>query len=119
VLGRKGALTLSGAALATGSLIAGVSRNYGMLITGRSLQGIGSGGISAITDIIVTDIVPLRVRGKWFAFISVPWAVGTTFGPILSGALTKSGSWVKHQSLHTPDTGRLTVGSDGSLRSTG
>ena len=94
MLGRKGALTLSAAALAIGSLIAAVAQNYATIITGRSLQGIGAGGISAVTDIIVTDIVPLRFRGQWFAFISVPWAIGTTIGPILSGILTKYGLWV-------------------------
>jgi MFS family permease len=94
VLGRKGALTFSAGALAAGSLIGAVAPNYATLIAGRSLQGIGVGGISAITDIIVTDIVPLRFRGKWFAFISVPWAIGTTIGPIIAGLLTKDGSWV-------------------------
>lgn len=72
-----------------------VAPNYGTIIAGRTLQGFGSGGISALTDIIVTDIVPLRVRGKWFAFISVPWAIGTTIGPVLSGILTTERSWVR------------------------
>ncbi|KAH8891544.1 MFS general substrate transporter [Thozetella sp. PMI_491] len=93
VLGRKGALTLTATSLGAGSLIAAVAPSYAVLILGRSLQGIGSGGISAITDIIITDIVPLRFRGQWFAYISVPWAIGTAVGPILSGVLTNHGLW--------------------------
>ncbi|KAJ5281720.1 hypothetical protein N7478_007092 [Penicillium angulare] len=93
VFGRKATLTGSAVLLAVGSLIGSVAPSYAVILVGRALQGLGSGGISALTDIIVTDIVPLRVRGKWFAFISVPWAIGTTIGPVISGILTTSGSW--------------------------
>jgi MFS family permease len=85
---------LSAAFLAIGSLLAAIAQNYATIIAGRSIQGIGAGGISAVTDIIITDTVPLRFRGQWFAFISVPWAIGTTVGPILSGILTKYSWWV-------------------------
>ncbi|KAF2115472.1 major facilitator superfamily domain-containing protein [Lophiotrema nucula] len=93
VLGRKKSLTISAAALAIGSLIGALAQNYATIISGRSIQGIGAGGVYAISDIIITDIVPLRHRGKWFAFISISAAIGTTMGPILSGVLTKEGSW--------------------------
>ncbi|KAL2830859.1 major facilitator superfamily domain-containing protein [Aspergillus cavernicola] len=93
VVGRRAALTGSALLLAIGSLMGAVAPNYATILAGRALQGFGSGGISALTDIIVTDIVPLRVRGKWFAFISVPWAIGTTVGPVLSGILTTAGTW--------------------------
>lgn len=95
VFGRKVALTGSALLLAVGSLMGALAPNYAAILAGRTLQGLGSGGISALTDIIVTDLVPLRVRGKWFAFISVPWAIGTTIGPVLSGILTTGGSWVR------------------------
>ncbi|OJJ00347.1 hypothetical protein ASPVEDRAFT_884535 [Aspergillus versicolor CBS 583.65] len=93
VFGRKVALTGSALLLTVGSLMGALAPNYATILAGRTLQGLGSGGISALTDIIVTDLVPLRVRGKWFAFISVPWAIGTTIGPVLSGILTTGGSW--------------------------
>ncbi|KAK4451156.1 major facilitator superfamily domain-containing protein [Podospora aff. communis PSN243] len=93
IFGRKGALGFSAVCLAAGSLLAAVAQNYATLITGRCIQGIGAGGVSAITDIVITDIVPLRFRGQWFAYIGVPWAIGTTVGPIVSGVLTSGGSW--------------------------
>lgn len=34
-----------------------------MLIIGRSIQGIGGGGILTLGEILVTDLVPLSVRG--------------------------------------------------------
>ncbi|KAK0618892.1 major facilitator superfamily domain-containing protein [Immersiella caudata] len=93
IFGRKGALGSSAVCLAAGSLLAAVAQDYATLITGRCIQGIGAGGVSAITDIIITDIVPLRFRGQWFAYIGVPWAIGTTVGPIVSGVLTSNSSW--------------------------
>jgi MFS family permease len=36
------------------------------MLVGRSLQGIGAGGMISLTEVIITDMVPLRERGKWF-----------------------------------------------------
>lgn len=38
-------------------------------------------------EIVVTDLVPLRIRGQYYSFISSMWAVGSVAGPIL-GTLT-------------------------------
>jgi MFS family permease len=97
IAGRRSALTYSAAMLALGGLLAAVAQNYATIITGRSLQGIGVGGIYAITEIIVTDLVPLRLRGIWLGFLSISSAIGTCSGPILSGVLTKTASWVRIQ----------------------
>lgn len=36
-----------------------------------------------MVEIIVTDLVPLRIRGQYYSFISSMWAVGSVAGPIL------------------------------------
>jgi MFS family permease len=48
---------------AIGSIVAAVATNFTMLIIGRSIQGIGGGGILTLGEILVTDLVPLSVRG--------------------------------------------------------
>ncbi len=48
---------------AVGSIIAAVAKNFTMMIIGRSIQGIGGGGILTLGEILVTDLVPLSVRG--------------------------------------------------------
>lgn len=50
-----------------GSGICGGASNGAMLIAGRAIQGMGSGGINMIVDIIVSDLVPLRERGNYMA----------------------------------------------------
>jgi MFS family permease len=74
-----------------GAIICGVSENFTVLLAGRSLQGIGGGGIITLSEIITTDLVPLRERGKYFGFMSLMWAVGSTAGPIVGGAFSENG----------------------------
>lgn len=40
-----------------------------MLIAGRTVQGIGGGGILAMVEIVVADLVPLRQRGTYMGSI--------------------------------------------------
>jgi MFS family permease len=93
-IGRKGALAASVTCLAAGSLAATVAQDFTILIVGRTLLGVGIGGVIALSEIIVTDIVPLRFRGQYLAYVSIAWALGTVAGPVVGGGLAKSSSWV-------------------------
>lgn len=75
-----------------GSILAAVAKNISVLLAGRTLQGLGSGGILALTYVITTDLVSLRERGKWFGLISLNWAIGSILGPLVGGAIVES-SW--------------------------
>lgn len=66
-----------------GAIVAAVANNFTVILVGRSIQGIGGGGVIALTEIVVTDLVPLRERGKWFSMISSMWALGTVVGPLM------------------------------------
>ena len=57
------------------------------MIAGRVVQGIGGGGIVVLTNVIVSDIVPLRERGKYLSLTSLAWAVGTIAGPLIGRLL--------------------------------
>ena len=87
-------LTLSIVALFTlGSGVCGGATNGGMLIAGRAIQGMGSGGINMIVDIIVSDMVPLRERGNYMAKVLTFYFIGTSIGPFVGGAIVDSTSW--------------------------
>ena len=47
----------------------------------------------SLTEIIITDLVPLRDRGTWFGLQSGVWAIGSVTGPIIGGAFAESASW--------------------------
>lgn len=63
-----------------GALIGALAKNFTYMLVGRSIQGVGGGGIIVLSEIIVTDLVPLRFRGNWFAIIGATWAIGTVTG---------------------------------------
>ena len=44
-------------------------------------------------NIILTDLVPLRERGKYMAIVQMVSAVGAALGPFLGGLLTERSSW--------------------------
>ncbi|CEI39108.1 hypothetical protein FVEN_g10709 [Fusarium venenatum] len=92
IFGRRPALLASVTIFAGGSIMAALAKNVSVLLGGRTLQGLGSGGILALTYVIATDLVSLRERGKWFGLISLNWAVGSILGPLIGGALVEV-SW--------------------------
>src|SRR5271156_6388755 len=70
IFGRKPMVITSIILFLIGSLIGALANNFTMLLVGRCIQGIGGGGVIALTEIVVTDLVPLRFRGQWFGVIS-------------------------------------------------
>lgn len=76
-----------------GTVICSVANKIAILLAGRCIQGIGGGGLVALTYVIVSDMVPLRERGKWFAIISLQWAIGSVVGPVIGGAFAEKADW--------------------------
>ena len=76
-----------------GAIIAASATNFTLLLVGRSIQGTGGGGLTALTYVIVTDMVTLRDRGKWFSIISLQWAIGSVIGPVIGGVFTEKSTW--------------------------
>lgn len=91
--GRRPLLLLALTFFTVGSIVCAVAKNFTMMLVGRSIQGTGGGGIIAITEIIITDMVPLRERGNYFALISIVWAIGSVSGPLIGGALARGSAW--------------------------
>lgn len=79
-----------------GSGICGAAHNGTTLIASRAIQGIGSGGINMIVDVIVSDLVPLRERGNFIAIILAVTSIGTSLGPFIGGIIVGRSScrWV-------------------------
>ncbi|RFU27338.1 hypothetical protein B7463_g9011, partial [Scytalidium lignicola] len=93
LFGRRWLTLISVALFALGSGICGGARNQAMLIGGRVVQGFGGGGIALMINIVLTDLVPLRERGKYMAIVQMVSAVGAALGPFLGGILTERSTW--------------------------
>jgi MFS family permease len=79
---------------AVGSVVCAVSRSFPVMIFGRSVQGLGAGGVSALTYLIVAEVISLRERPKWFSFVTIAWILGTMSGPLIGGACARFKQWV-------------------------
>ena len=91
--GRKPILLSAIILFAAGAIIAAVAKNSVVLLAGRSIQGIGGGGIISLSEVLITDLVPLRERGTWFGYQSGVWALGSVTGPIIGGAFAQHTTW--------------------------
>lgn len=76
-----------------GSAISGAATSMAMLITGRTVQGIGGGGCSMLIDMIICDLVPVRERGSVMGYIFGAATVCTALGPFIGGILAQKASW--------------------------
>lgn len=76
-----------------GSALAGFSQDTNMLIGFRVVQGLGAGGLTALSQIIMADIISPRERGRYMGLFGGIMAVGTVGGPLIGGLLTDSIGW--------------------------
>lgn len=90
---RKLLIQLALAVFVIGSALAGLSQNTGTLIGFRVLQGLGAGGLAALSQIIMADIISPRDRGRYAGLFGAVMAVGTVGGPLLGGVVTDAFGW--------------------------
>ncbi|WP_308470616.1 MDR family MFS transporter [Arthrobacter sp. N199823] len=90
---RKLLLQLSLLIFVIASAIAGFSQDTSMLITMRVFQGLGAGGLTALTQIVMADIISPRERGKYMGLFGAVMALGTVGGPLIGGFITDAINW--------------------------
>jgi EmrB/QacA subfamily drug resistance transporter len=72
---------------------AGFSQNTETLIAFRAVQGLGAGGLAALSQVIMADIISPRERGKYMGLFGAVMAVSTVGGPLLGGVITDALGW--------------------------
>ncbi|KAM9863316.1 DHA2 family efflux MFS transporter permease subunit [Leucobacter sp. BZR 635] len=90
---KKVLLQLSLVIFIVASAMAGFAQDPTWLITFRVLQGIGVGGLGALGQIVLAEIVSPRERGKYMGILGAIMAVATVGGPLLGGLLTDTIGW--------------------------
>ncbi len=76
-----------------GSMLAGLSESTGMMIAFRVIQGIGVGGLTALVQVVIADLISPRERGRYAGIMGGIMAVGSAGGPLLGGLITDSIGW--------------------------
>lgn len=73
-----------------GGILGACAPNIAVLIGARAVQGIGIGGLSALTAAVIARLVPERERGRFAGYQQISWATGTVSGPLIGGIVADS-----------------------------
>ncbi|WP_081706410.1 MDR family MFS transporter [Nocardia sp. CNY236] len=73
-----------------GSIVAGFAENVTVLLLARVVQGVGMGGLTALTVAIIGSIIAPRERGRYSGYMGAVMAVAMSGGPILGGVIVDS-----------------------------
>ena len=76
-----------------GSAACAAASDMTMLIAGRTLQGIGGGGIVPMVQTTVADMVTPRERGHYQAYMGSAWVAAGVAGPALGGIIADQMHW--------------------------
>jgi len=75
VFGRRPIIFITCGAFAIGSTLCPVNKSFPLMLVGRTIQGTSAGGFVAVVQVILTDMIPLRSRAKYYALLSTVYAV--------------------------------------------
>lgn len=68
-----------------GSIVCGFANSAGQLIAARAFQGVGVGGLQALSQVVIGAMIPPRERGRYNGYLGAVMAVATVSGPLLGG----------------------------------
>lgn len=76
-----------------GSVLCGLSQSMGQLIAFRAVQGLGIGGLMALSQAIIGDIVSPRERGRYQGYMGSVFGLASVGGPLIGGFLVDGPGW--------------------------
>jgi EmrB/QacA subfamily drug resistance transporter len=91
--GRRALLLPAIVLLVIASVLCALADSLWQLIAFRALQGLGGGGLMAMAQAAIADVVAPRERGKYQGYMAGTWGVASIAGPILGGWMTDQISW--------------------------
>jgi EmrB/QacA subfamily drug resistance transporter len=91
--GRRPIMSLALGVFLVGSVICALAPSMPVIIFGRAVQGLGGGGLVALAQTVIADVVPPRERSRYVVYISTVWATSSVAGPILGGFFAQHLSW--------------------------
>jgi MFS family permease len=93
IYGRRGVMLTAIGIFVAGSLACALAPSMEGLVAARGLQGLGGGGLMALAQTIIADIVSPRERGRYQGYIGAVFALSSVGGPVLGGFLTEHLDW--------------------------
>ncbi|HBC4614972.1 TPA: MFS transporter [Staphylococcus aureus] len=87
-------IAIAGLTLFTvGSLMSGLSTHFSMLIISRVIQGLGSGVMMSLSQIVPKLAFEIPLRYKIMGIVGSVWGISSIIGPLLGGGILEFATW--------------------------
>ncbi|MER2537304.1 MAG: MFS transporter [Rhizobiaceae bacterium] len=93
LVGRRKLMFVGLAVLIAGSLVCWLATSMEMLMAGRTIQGLGGGGLLTLSQALVGEAVPPRERARVQSYTASLAITSNSLGPILGGLLSDHFGW--------------------------
>ena len=93
VYGRRPVFLACLAAFAVGSLLTASASNLPLVVAGRTIQGLGGGGLVPVTLALVADGWPEGRRGVPLGVVGAVQEFGSVLGPLYGAVIVEHSTW--------------------------
>ncbi len=91
--GLRGPMSLSAVLFGAGCALSAVSPSMMVLLVGRGLQGLGGGGLVAMSFVALGVLFPRRYAARALAVVSTFWGISAFLGPLIGGFFVEYATW--------------------------
>ena len=91
--GLRGPMSLAAALFGLGCLLSAVSPSMALILVGRTMQGLGGGGLTAMAFVAVSATFPRRYTARAIAVVSTFWGISAFLGPLIGGVFVEYATW--------------------------
>jgi len=91
--GRRVTMLIALATFIIGSIASAMATSMFILIMARGIQGLGGGGLIAIAQTIIGDMVPPNERSRYQVYFATVFASSSLLGPVLGGFFADHLHW--------------------------
>lgn len=101
-LGTRNAYILAMSVFTAGTLLGALAPTFGVLVTARVVQAMGTGIMMPLLMTTIMTIVPPQIRGKVMGNITLVIALAPAMGPTMSGVVVDIAGWRAVFAVVTP-----------------
>ncbi|KAH7411107.1 major facilitator superfamily transporter [Cadophora sp. MPI-SDFR-AT-0126] len=92
-IGRKPPYIFSMALFLLATIWCALAQSMTSFILARAVCGLGAGGMMSMGAIIISDLVPIEIRGAYQSYINIMYGAGSALGAATGGAIADSLGW--------------------------
>lgn len=91
--GRREILFVSMGIFTLGCVMSLMAPSMGALIAGRTLQGLGGGGLMTLSQSMIAELVPAAQRVRFQGYFAIVFTSANIIGPVIGGFTVEHVSW--------------------------